>query len=60
MVDEINDFKGGMAENQLSINDYQTYYWKSERSEKIDFVIQRDGELIPIEVKSEETQRQKV
>ena len=53
---EINDFKGGMAENyvnvQLSINGYRTYYWQSERGAEIDFVIQRDGKLIPIEVKS--------
>ena len=52
---EINDFKGGMAENyvnvQLSINGYRTYYWQSERGAEIDFVIQRDGKLIPIEVK---------
>ena len=31
MVEEINDFKGGMAENyvnvQLTINGYHTYYW---------------------------------
>lgn len=31
MVEELNDFKGGMAENyvhvQLTINGYQTYYW---------------------------------
>ncbi len=55
MVDEINDFKGGMAENyvnvQLTINGYQTFYWESERGAEIDFVIQRNGQLIPIEVK---------
>ena len=37
---------------QLSINGYQTYYWMMERGAEIDFVIQRDGKLIPIEVKS--------
>ena len=56
MVEELNDFKGGMAENyvdvQLTINGYKTYYWESERGAEIDFVIQRDGQLIPIEVKS--------
>ena len=56
MVDELNDFKGGMAENyvhvQLSINGYRTYYWESERGAEIDFIIQRGGHLIPIEVKS--------
>ncbi len=63
MVEEINDFKGGMAENyvnvQLSINGYQTYYWMSERGAEIDFVIQRDGRLIPIEVKSADNTKAK-
>jgi len=63
MVDELNDFKGGMAENyvhvQLTINGYQTYYWESERGAEIDFVIQRDGQLIPIEVKSADNTRAK-
>ncbi|MDQ9750357.1 DUF4143 domain-containing protein, partial [Acinetobacter baumannii] len=56
MVEELDDFKGGMAENyvdvQLTINGYKTYYWQSERGAEIDFVIQRNGQLIPIEVKS--------
>ncbi|MCD8074970.1 MAG: ATP-binding protein [Lachnospiraceae bacterium] len=63
MVDEINDFKGGMAENyvnvQLTINGYNTYYWESERGAEIDFIIQRDGQLIPIEVKSADNTRAK-
>ncbi|MCC8102034.1 MAG: ATP-binding protein [Clostridiales bacterium] len=63
MVDEINDFKGGMAENyvnvQLSINGYHTYYWESRRGAEIDFIIQRDGQLIPIEVKSADNTRAK-
>lgn len=56
MVDELNDFKGGMTENyvqtQLIANGYNTYYWESERGAEVDFVIQREGKLIPIEVKS--------
>lgn len=63
MVDEINDFKGGMVENyvnvQLSINGYRTYYWESERGAEIDFIIQRDGQLIPIEVKSADNTKAK-
>ena len=63
MVEEINDFKGGMAENyvnvQLSINGYRTYYWESQRGAEIDFIIQRDGQLIPIEVKSADNTRAK-
>ena len=63
MVEEINDFKGGMAENyvnvQLTINGYQTYYWESPRGAEIDFIIQREGRLIPIEVKSADNIRAK-
>ncbi|MDE5931303.1 MAG: ATP-binding protein [Lachnospiraceae bacterium] len=63
MVEEINDFKGGLAENyvnvQLVINGYQTCYWESERGAEIDFVIQREGRLIPIEVKSADNTRAK-
>ncbi|MDO4554148.1 MAG: ATP-binding protein, partial [Lachnospiraceae bacterium] len=51
MVEELNDFKGGMTENyvqvQLMINGYRTYYWESKRGAEIDFVIQREGHLIP-------------
>ena len=63
MVEDINDFKGGMAENyvnvQLTINGYQTYYWESARGAEIDFVIQRNEQLIPIEVKSADNTRAK-
>lgn len=63
MVDELNDFKGGMTENyvhnQLKINDYTTYYWESDRGAKIDFIIQREGKLIPIEVKAADNTRAK-
>lgn len=63
MVDELNDFKGGMTENyvhnQLKINDYATYYWESDRGAEIDFIIQREGKLIPIEVKAADNTRAK-
>ena len=63
MVEDLNDFKGGMAENyvnvQLSINGYKTYYWESGRGAEIDFIIQRDGQLIPIEVKSADNTKAK-
>lgn len=63
MAPELNDFKGGMAENyanvQLSINGYNTYYWESEREAEIDFIIQREGKLIPIEVKSADNTKAK-
>ena len=63
MSDELDDFKGGMAENyvniQLLINEYRTYYWESERGAEVDFIIQREGKLIPIEVKSADNTRAK-
>lgn len=63
MSEELNDFKGGMAENyvnvQLVANGYPTYYWESERGAEVDFVIQRGGQLIPIEVKSADNTRAK-
>ena len=63
MVEELNDFKGGMVENyvnvQLTINGYHTFYWMSERGAEIDFVIQREGKLIPVEVKSADNTKAK-
>lgn len=63
MVEELNDFKGGMVENyvnsQLVINGYTTYYWESARGAEVDFVIQREGKIIPIEVKSADNTRAK-
>ena len=63
MTDELNDFKGGMVENyvqvQLTANGYRTYYWESDRGAEIDFVIQREGQLIPIEVKSADNTKAK-
>lgn len=63
MVDEINDFKGGMTENyvntHLTINGYKTHYWESNRGAEIDFIIQRDTHIIPIEVKAADNTRAK-
>ncbi len=63
MTEELDDFKGGLTENyvnvQLTINGYQTYYWESARGAEIDFVIQREGRLIPIEVKSADNTKAK-
>ncbi|MDE7359448.1 MAG: DUF4143 domain-containing protein, partial [Lachnospiraceae bacterium] len=63
MTEELNDFKGGMVENyvhiQLTVNGYTTYYWESPRGAEIDFVIQRDGQLIPLEVKSADNTKAK-
>jgi len=60
---ELDDFKGGMAENyvcgQLIANGYRCYFWMSERGSEVDFVIQREGRIIPIEVKSADNTKAK-
>lgn len=60
---ELNDFKGGMTENyvccQLAANEYKSYYWMSERGAEVDFVVQRQGRIIPVEVKSAENTKAK-
>lgn len=60
---ELNDFKGGMVENyvcsQLLANDHQSYFWTSDRSAEVDFIILREGKVIPIEVKSADNTKAK-
>lgn len=49
-------FRGAIAENSvaaaLSASDYDIFYWESQGRAEVDFVIQKEGEVIPIEVKS--------
>lgn len=56
-------FKGGLAENyvnsQLVARGHETFYWESARIAEVDFVIHRDGKIIPIEVKSADNTRSK-
>ena len=63
LSEELNDFKGGMVENyvcaQLAASGYTSYYWLSERSAEVDFIIQRQGQVIPIEVKAADNTRAK-
>jgi len=60
---DLDDFKGGMTENyvcsQLTANAYACYYWMSDRGAEIDFVIQRNNHIIPLEVKSAENVKAK-
>jgi predicted AAA+ superfamily ATPase len=63
-VGSMNDFKGGMTENyicnQLVNNGHICYTWQSEGVAEMDFVIQqRDGKLVPIEVKSADNSKAK-
>lgn len=58
---EINNFKGGLTENyvnnQLKSLGYKTYYFAKDNELEIDFLIQKEGHIIPIEVKSAEHTR---
>ena len=61
---ELNGIKGALAENyiatSLQINGYTPYYWESDGKAEVDFVIQdKNGDIIPIEVKSSENTRSK-
>ena len=64
LSNELNDFKGGMTENyvniQLNVKEYTQYYWKAPKgAHEIDFIIMREGKIIPIEVKSADNTRSK-
>jgi len=63
LSNELNDFKRGMLENyvcnELITNDYTNYYWESDRAAEVDFIIQREGKIIPIEVKAADHTRAK-
>lgn len=53
---ETNQYKGGITENyvacELVANGYPLYYWESKGQAQVDFIIQKDGMPIPIEVKT--------
>ena len=56
-------FKGALAENyvqnELKNLGYQPYFWRSGNQAEVDFLIERKGMLIPIEVKSATNTRAK-
>jgi predicted AAA+ superfamily ATPase len=55
-IDEENTFLGAMTENYvaqvLAGKGIPTFYWHSEGKAEIDFVLQRENSVIPVEVKS--------
>lgn len=56
------EYKGAFSEQyvhqQLTSQDINAYYWSSEKSPaEIDFVIQHDNRIVPVEVKAEENVR---
>nr|AGS54259.1 putative ATPase (AAA+ superfamily) [uncultured bacterium contig00092] len=53
--------KGAITENyiaqQLNANGHKLYYWESNNKAELDFVIQIENKIIPIEAKSWEAVR---
>ena len=53
---ETEHFRGIMTENYVSIalktNGYQLYYWESDNTAEVDFLIQKENHVIPVECKA--------
>ncbi len=49
-------FKGAITENYIAntftTNGFSIYFWRSKYEAEIDFILQREGGIIPVEVKS--------
>jgi predicted AAA+ superfamily ATPase len=54
-IEEDNGFLGALSENyvaqSLIANGHALFYWKNENTAELDFVLQIDGKVIPVEVK---------
>ena len=56
LLSEDRLFTGGLAENyvacQLKASGHKLFYWESENRAEVDFLVQVNGHLIPVEVKA--------
>lgn len=56
-------FKGALAENyvmeELKAMGFQPFFWRTKTNAEIDFVVENDGMVIPIEVKSADNTKAK-
>ena len=54
-VEEDNGFMGAMSESYVAqalyCNGFPLYYWKNENTAEVDFVLQLEGKVVPLEVK---------
>jgi hypothetical protein len=54
-IEEDNGFLGALSENYVAqaliANGHALFYWKNENTAELDFVLQIDGKVIPVEVK---------
>lgn len=58
------EFKGSLTENYVAqglktANGGVLYYWKSEKDAEVDFLLEHDGEIFPLEVKSGTSSKKK-
>lgn len=57
------EFRGAITENyiaqELARHHYSLYYWTSEGSAELDFVIQHESAIYPLEIKAGESSRKK-
>ncbi len=63
-INLMGEFKGALTENYVATSlkylDRELYYWESEGKAEIDFIVQdKEGNIIPIEVKSSDNTRSK-
>lgn len=59
-----NEFKGALIENFIAgyfaaFNDNKLYYWTSTNTAEVDFIMQYENKLYPVEVKSGQTSKKK-
>jgi predicted AAA+ superfamily ATPase len=58
-----NTFLGAMTENYVAqvfaTKGYELYYWQSDGKAEVDFVLQKDEAIIPVEVKKGKRNRSK-
>jgi predicted AAA+ superfamily ATPase len=51
-----NTFIGALTENYVAqafvAKKYPLFYWKNDNTAEIDFILQKEGEVVPVEVKS--------
>lgn len=57
------EFRGAITENyiaqELVHSGYQLYYWASEGRAEVDFIIEQDGSIYPLEIKSGNSSKKK-
>ncbi|MDE7074792.1 MAG: DUF4143 domain-containing protein, partial [Odoribacter sp.] len=62
-VEEDNTYMGAMTENYvaqaLAANGHRPCYWQSDGKAEVDFVLQLDGGVVPVEVKKGRRNRSK-